>query len=127
MRSCFPACGDTISACGTRSPHTKTRSLHAELLPRMRRHDLRMRNALSACGNTISAYKNARMRKSALLGFHSFAICGALLRNLRNFSPQFAETVFRNLWRYCLLKPASASYLFQFVRVAMEFVSVGTP
>ena len=54
------------------------------------------------------------------------AICGALLRNLRNSSPQFAETVFRNLWRYCLLKPTSASYIFQFVRVPIEFVTVGT-
>ena len=46
------------------------------------------------------------------------AICGALLRNLRNSSPQFAEILFIK---------TGVSYLFQFVRVAIEFVSVGTP
>ena len=54
--------------------------------------------------------------------FSAPAKCGSLFRNLRNSSPQFAETVFRNLRRYCLLKLASATYLFQFVRVAIEFV-----
>ena len=40
---------------------------------------------------------------------------------MRKSVPQFAETIFRNLWRYWFNK-TGVSYLFLFVRVAIEFV-----
>ena len=51
------------------------------------------------------------LRSSSLQFAERFsAICGTLLRNLQNSSPQFAETIFHNLRGYCLLKLASTSY-----------------